>query len=53
MFIAGAFCVCLVALQLYSPAINGRFLFDDINLPFHKDIAHEPLSVWMSMCGRC
>jgi len=48
MFIAGAFCICLVALQLYSPAIAGRFLFDDIDLPFHKDIAHEPLSVWMS-----
>jgi protein O-mannosyl-transferase len=48
MFIAGAFCVCLVALQLYSPAIDGRFLFDDISLPFHKDIAHEPLRAWMS-----
>jgi len=48
MFFAGAFCVFLAAMLLYAPAINGRFLFDDIHLPFHKDIAHEPLSAWMS-----
>src|SRR3954447_24525256 len=39
----------VVALQLYSPALNGPFLFDDIGLPFYsRSFSQQPLRAWVS-----
>jgi hypothetical protein len=35
-------------LCLYWPALHGRFVFDDLSLPFSKVMRDEPLSAWMS-----
>jgi protein O-mannosyl-transferase len=40
-----------VILWLYSPALNGHFIFDDLSLPFCKPIRHAPLSTWISSAG--
>jgi protein O-mannosyl-transferase len=40
-----------IILCLYSPALNGHFIFDDLSLPFCKPIRHAPLSAWISNSG--
>jgi protein O-mannosyl-transferase len=35
-------------LLLYLPALNGRFIFDDLSLPFYGIGRHGPLSSWIS-----
>jgi protein O-mannosyl-transferase len=40
-----------VILWLYSPALNGHFIFDDLALPFCKPIRHASLSTWISHSG--
>ena len=37
-----------IVLWLYSPALNGHFIFDDLGLPFCKPIRHASLSTWIS-----
>jgi protein O-mannosyl-transferase len=41
----------VVILWLYSPALNGHFIFDDLSLPFCKPIRHASLSAWISNYG--
>jgi tetratricopeptide (TPR) repeat protein len=42
------FAACLLALEVYSPAISGPFLFDDLYLPFlAPDFANAPFWVWI------
>ena len=36
---------------LYSPALNGHFIFDDLALPFCKPIRHASFSAWISNSG--
>jgi hypothetical protein len=40
--------VFVTLLCLYWPALHGRFVFDDLSLPFSKVMRDEPLSAWMS-----
>src|SRR5215469_17756081 len=40
-----------VILWLYSPALNGHFIFDDLSLPFCQPIRHASLSAWISHAG--
>jgi protein O-mannosyl-transferase len=48
--IAAALCaaVFVALLWVYWPALHGRFVFDDLSLPFNKVIRNEPLSGWIS-----
>lgn len=38
----------MVALWLYSPALHGAFVFDDLSLPFARGSNDAPLTVWLS-----
>src|SRR6266567_2661466 len=38
----------VVALWLYSPALRGAFVFDDLSLPFALDTRDTPLARWLS-----
>ena len=38
----------IAGLWLYSPALNGPFLFDDFGLPFQLTSRVEPLASWVS-----
>jgi protein O-mannosyl-transferase len=40
-----------VILWLYSPALNGHFIFDDLALPFCRPIRYASLSTWISNTG--
>jgi hypothetical protein len=40
--------VFVTLLCLYWPALHGRFVFDDLSLPFSKVARDEPLWAWMS-----
>ncbi len=43
-----AFAAIAVTLQVYSPALNGPFVFDDSYLPMNSPtVANEGLSVWI------
>jgi tetratricopeptide (TPR) repeat protein len=46
----GVFLVLVVAFEVYSPALNGEFLFDDSYLPFlMPNLANAPLSTWLGV----
>lgn len=38
----------VVSALLYSPALHGRFIFDDDALPFRQGIRNGPLLAWIS-----
>ena len=40
--------VFVALLWIYWPALHGRFVFDDLSLPFSKVIRNEPLTAWIS-----
>jgi len=40
-----------VVLWLYSPALSGQFIFDDLSLPFCQPIRHGSLLTWISHAG--
>src|SRR5215472_12227536 len=40
--------VFVALLCLYWPALSGRFVFDDLSLPFSKAMRDDPLSTWLS-----
>jgi hypothetical protein len=43
-----------VGFFLYSPAMNGPFLFDDAGLPFAKSSLKDgPLSAWVLHISKC
>lgn len=47
---AGAFLLLLVAFEVYSPALNGEFVFDDSYLPFlMPNVANAPLKYWLGV----
>jgi tetratricopeptide (TPR) repeat protein len=47
-FILGAFATFLAAFLVYSPSLNGQFVFDDLNQPFLNPNARGwPLKVWL------
>ena len=42
--------VLFVAFEVYGPALNGEFLFDDSYLPFlMPNVADAPLRYWLSV----
>jgi protein O-mannosyl-transferase len=46
---AVGFGALIVGLLLYSPALDGPFLFDDLGLPFYApSFAQQPLSAWIA-----
>jgi Flp pilus assembly protein TadD len=46
--LAGVLLAAVVAFEVYQPAINGPFLFDDNYLPFtHPDYKDYPLRAWL------
>jgi tetratricopeptide (TPR) repeat protein len=46
----GAAAVLFVAFEVYSPALNGEFLFDDSYLPFlMPNVADGPLRGWLGV----
>lgn len=46
----GAVLVVLVAFEVYGPALNGEFLFDDSYLPFlMTNVADAPMGVWLGV----
>jgi tetratricopeptide (TPR) repeat protein len=42
------FAVFVGLVCLYWPALSGRFVFDDLSLPFSKAMRDDPLSTWIS-----
>lgn len=44
----GALCAFIAIVYLYSPALNGSFVFDDASLPFAQVTRDGPLSAWIS-----
>ena len=40
-----------VIVWIYSPALNGHFIFDDLALPFCKPIRHASFLAWISNSG--
>lgn len=48
VLIASAAILVTLLLCLYWPALQGRFVFDDLSLPFSKIARDEPLSAWLS-----
>jgi hypothetical protein len=45
----GFLLILWVAFQVYGPALNGEFLFDDSYLPFLTLPADTPLSAWLGV----
>lgn len=46
---AVAFIALVLAFFLYSPALSGPFLFDDIGLPFYQlSFPHESIGAWLA-----
>jgi tetratricopeptide (TPR) repeat protein len=46
----GLFGLLFVAFEVYGPALNGQFLFDDSYLPFFvPSVVNEPLRVWLGV----
>lgn len=44
----GALAFVFLALEVYSPALRGPFLFDDFGLPFYsREFAAQPLAAWI------
>ena len=37
-----------MATAIYSPALNGQFVLDDLALPFHLPLRDAPLLLWLS-----
>lgn len=49
LLLAGFVAAFLAVLEVYSPALGGPFVFDDIYLPFYAPgLAEAPLGAWLS-----
>ncbi len=42
------FTIFAALVYIYSPALGGSFVFDDLSLPFSQPARYAPLSAWMA-----
>ncbi len=47
-FAGACLCACLGILYLYWPALNGKFVYDDLSLPFCLSSRYASVFGWMS-----
>jgi tetratricopeptide (TPR) repeat protein len=47
IYAAAVIAAAYAAFQVYAPALNGPFVFDDANLPYHMQDYPAALAVWL------